>query len=423
MLQECNNLTHVKVSLDYPVLAAFFLNTSVFVDMPLPNQAVYVNDSANNNQEGTYLNALGTVVDTTQNTINNMTYDQLNALPITDFDTNGLLANETRILFADNIHIDYMPIMGLSEYINDFTIDNMNKTMTLFHRWVELSGLETMHRGIIFDTELQWGANRNYIYSTYWNYTFHQHAMEELGQMIQTCKEWEYSWKTGYTNYSDSNWNTYVFNPRLSFIASATFGMHMDDLWDLDAAQQNLFKVTIIPPSTETQFDFTGMMTYENGPNSLESLYGYCRAGDYYFGNKAVPYLFSNLGDPSTYNNNISEYMAQITQKFQLVKNYGYSFMGIWALTYFFCDPSQGSNGCNGLYNLLSAYNDTNAIYNMCVALNNTNPAPVTFSANAYNFAYAHPALVLLDAYLISPQVYSGWPIAEATRIRGDTFI
>ena len=76
-------------------MAAFFLNTSVFVDMPLPNQAVYVNDSANNNQEGTYLNALGTVVDTTQNTINNMTYDQLNALPITDFDTNGLLANET----------------------------------------------------------------------------------------------------------------------------------------------------------------------------------------------------------------------------------------------------------------------------------------------------------------------------------------
>ena len=46
-----------------------------------------------------------------------------------------------------------MPIMGLSEYINDFTINNMNKTMTLFHQWVELSGLETMHRGIIFDTE------------------------------------------------------------------------------------------------------------------------------------------------------------------------------------------------------------------------------------------------------------------------------
>jgi hypothetical protein len=432
IMVRSNALPGLNVSFEMPILEQLILNTTALFNLTEPKREDYVrgNYTAYNGNWSEYKtdmdrygkewNQYGRDVN---KAVANLTYEQIAAIPDEYFIVDGLIANQTRLFYNNGLAVDYMPLVEAEVYINDYTAVRFNKTLMLMKRFIELAGLQQKHRGIIIDTERMWGQDDKTI-ADYYNYELHEIGLKQLGSIVRQVKRWEYEWKNGtalYGEFTAAKWKTNMVDAKKTYVGSATFGLHIDDLWDKDDAQQNLFKISIVTAKEDEQFDFIGIMTYETGPNSDHAVYGYCRAGEYFFGKANVPYIYSgtdnfeNIKDPY-------EYIDGIMRKFIIARNYGYSVTGIWGLTHMYCHAASGFNQswCGGLYDVLSVFGLQEEIYNMMVNL--TKPSDVTIKVDGYNFAIVHSGVTFLDAYLITKTRYGDWPINNNPRIRPNEF-
>ncbi|MHA1697957.1 MAG: hypothetical protein ACTSWN_03860 [Promethearchaeota archaeon] len=409
ILKQCNDLPNINVSLTIPILEDMMIsnslndtNTTRDDDRPFRGDYTDIDE---------YEEDLRAYERTVIQLVENTDYEDLDDLV---YLTTSLAVNESKKFHENGIAIDFMPLLSKAEYymyINDKTIDRFNKTITIFKNWIEKSGLQTAHRGIIIDTERDWGNDLETILD-WWNYSPHKDGIIKLGKLIDMCKSWEFEWKNGNGTYNAENYQRLV-DERKTFVAGATFGLHVDDLFDFDDAQQNLFKISILPPKDSPQFDFIGIMTYETGMNSEHAVYDYCRAGDYFFGERNVPYIYSGIDNVEEQENSPYEYFNEILRKFRICQNYGYDVVGIWALISEYCFET---GWCGGLYDFFDRIGKPELIFELCKALNT--PADVSFVWSGYNFSWVHGLATLLDVYLVTKIRYGGYPINGYNRIR-----
>jgi hypothetical protein len=431
ILVQANNLPNMNASFEMPILENLIVNGTKFIGREVPKMEEYLrgNDEYTTKAEHEadvkkWEEAWKTFSKDLREKIDTMTYEEIYALGIEYFDQNGLIVNQTRKFAQAGLAIDYMPLLEHGEiYINDYTVDRINKTLTLMKMFIEYNNLEQDHRGLIIDTERMWGNDAEII-ADWYDYGLHEEGLKKLGIMVKMMKEWEWEWKglkAQHGDYSAAKWKDHALKPRITYVGSATFGIHLDDLWDGDSAQQNFFKISILTATEDEQFDFIGIMTYETGENSEHAVYGYCKAGDFFFGEANVPYIYSGMERYQDWKGKPEEYMNTITRKFRIAINYGYTTVGIWGLTHMYCFSGAGEGWCGGLYDFLKAHNRVDLILKMFQDLSVVEP--ITFTCKGFNFAFVHPALTMLDAYLVTPQRYSGeWPINDNPRIRPELF-
>ncbi len=447
LLDACNALPGINISLEMPIVETFIMNGTRFLGRPVPERNEYVSSFsaylANYSVEEArsryradmqrYNDAIYGYAHDLRLVFDNMTYEELDALQASDFALEGLIANQTRELAALGIAVDYMPLLEFEIYVNDYTIQRINKTLVLFKKFVELGNLQTAHRGLIVDTEFLWGKNQLELIPEFYNFPLHDAGLVNLGKMVRMAKEWEWEWKGGkaaHGDFTEAKWRQHMVDAKVSYVGSATFGMHLDDLWDHDDAQQNFFKISIVTAKEDSQFDMIGIMTYEKGRNSEEAVYSYCKGGDYFFGESNVPYIYSGIDNIRDYQNgtvngtityDTKRYVNEITRKFLIARNYGYKQMGIWAFTHMYCYSEIDEGWCGGFYDFLRDCGDPWDLYRMCQNISTYNES-ITFTCDAMNFAFAHPGLTFLDAYLIGNFRYGAWPINNNERIRPDDF-
>ena len=231
------------------------------------------------------------------------------------------IINETTKLSDAGITWDFMPLLPLDQdgdpdtedygydglYINDITIDRYLGTVEIFKWWVEENNLTDDFRVICIDTELYW-AYRNELYFEWWEaYYKHDEGAEKLEKAIEGMKDVKGD------------------HP----VVAATFGMHLDDFVDFDDAQLQMVQMSAFPP---WNWDGVGVMIYETGFGSDYSIYSSCNAMRYYFDDAAIPYIISAEGDPKDPQ---EEDLDRIENKFKIIKNMGFEYTGVWALTDF----------------------------------------------------------------------------------------
>jgi len=336
-------------------------------------------------------------------------FETIEATPIDEIDTlhyvmNGIANDYVETLNASGIAVDFMPLLPKEVYymyINDLTIHAFNKTYQIAKRFMELNNLTQMFRGLVVDTERDY-SDFGPVVAQYWNPTLHQSGRENLTQIVQEMKMDQLRWKTNgtVTTWDPQLYQEYI-NNRSLHVSCSTFQYHLDDFIDADDEQQHFYEISVIPPNS---WDKIGVMTYDKGENSEHNFYGYCRAIDYFFGTNGVPYLYSEDTKENIFN------------KFRIAQNYGYEFIGLWALTSEICfaDWETAGTWCGGLcdrfgWGVLTELTD--------FLLQNEDISFVFDGREWIKWTYMH-LLQLVDIYLIGPPVYSTWPLANATRIR-----
>jgi hypothetical protein len=336
-------------------------------------------------------------------------FETIEATPIDQIDTlhyvmDGIANDYVETLNASGIAVDFMPLLPKEKYymyINDLTIDAFNKSYQIAKRFIELNNLTQLFRGLVIDTERDYGDFMNVV-SNYWNPNLHESGREKLTQIVQGMKMDQLHWKS---NGTVTTWDAQLYqeyvNNKSVHVSCSTFQYHLDDFIDADDEQQHFYEISIIPPFG---WDKIGVMTYDKGENSEHNFFGYCRAIDYFFGTNGVPYLYSEDSKENIFN------------KFRIAQNYGYEFIGLWALTSEICFADWETEGtwCGGLcdrygWGVLTELTDF---------LLQDADISFTFSGKDwYKWTYMH-LLQLVDLYLIGPPVYATWPLANATRIR-----
>lgn len=341
-------------------------------------------------------------------TLEDTPIDEVDQLTYVD---DGMVEQFCRNLTAAGIDVDFMPLLPKEKYfmyINDATIQRFLKTYAICREFINRTGLGTLHRGIVIDTERDY-SNFDQVVANWWNEGLHARGRELLTDLVEDIKRDEYHWKTG-TSLAEINqmsaaefdaaWAVLVDN-MTTHVSCATFQYHLDDFVDLDDEQQHFYEISILPPTT---WDAVGVMTYDQGVNSEHNFYGYCRAIDYFFGDRGVPYLYSEDSE------------ANILRKFQIAQNYGFEFVGMWALTSEYCyyQWNETNEWCGGFCDRFG----WDALVRLADVLETPTTVEFEFDGSQwYKWTYMH-ALQLVDLYLVGPPVYEGWPIEGATRIR-----
>jgi len=324
---------------------------------------------------------------------------------------NGLIENFTKNLTAAGIEVDFMPLLPKEVYfmyINDITIQSFYKYWAISKEYINRTGLGKLHRGIIIDTERDY-SKFDQVLARWFDSSFHKKGTELLDQLLDEIRRDEVYWKMNYT-YEEvkamsisevrEKFQALVDN-KTTHLSCATFQYHLDDFIDFDDKQQNLYEISVIPPLS---WDYVGVMTYDKGINSEHNFYGYCRAIDRFFGERGVPYLYSE------------DSKQNIINKFRIAQNYGYSFIGMWALTSEYCYENWNVTGdwCGGFCDRFG----WNALAELADAL--SNPEPIVFQfdgKNWYIWTWMH-LLQLIDLYLIGPAVLPQFPLHGAKHIR-----
>ncbi len=338
----------------------------------------------------------------------NNTFEEVENIPIEDVDQldyveDGLLEEFSENLTASGIPVDYMPLLPKEKYYmypNDANINRFEKTYAIMKEFISQRNLETKHRGIVVDTERDY-SNFEESLALFWDEEVHRNGRETLINLVNQMKKDQFYWKTNKTVFDQEEYDKLVEN-KTTFVADATFQYHLDDFIDWDDEQQHFYEISIVPP---TNWDVMGVMTYDKEENSEHNFYGYCRAIDYFFGEKGVPYLYSEDSQES------------IIKKFRIAQNYGFPFVGIWAATSECCEQKwieTGEGWCGGYAERFG----WKALYDLCVELDNPEKVSFTFEGEHWaKWTYMH-ALQLVDLYLVGRKVYSGWPLNDEPRIR-----
>ncbi len=436
IMEEGNNLEHINISLTAGFLEEFVLNTTLligeeFIPMgdfikPIDEYDNFEEYSQDTDEYEEYWNNFTKKV---REAVADLSYEELltnDSLYLTE---DCLILDELRAYDAYGIAVDLMPLVEREVYINDYTIERINKTLTVMKKFVDINNVP--HRGIVMDTERMWGQDDETLLD-YYDREIHRKGIVELGKAIRDLKEYEWKKKgldSLYGEFTEGKWQEHAVSERVTMVAGATFGLHVHDLWDKDDAQQNLFKISILAEeaadnSEISQLDLVGIMTYENQENSEHAVYGYCKAGDYFFGNRSVPYIYSGLDNCENYIGNEEDYINNLYRKFKIAQNYGYDTVGIWAFTNIYCFAEWGEGWCGGLYDFLQQTNRTELLGQMLNDLNNNWDQNITVTYDAGNYAMVTYAINLLDLYLPGDRVYNDWPINQeyTSRVRPEQF-
>jgi hypothetical protein len=438
ILEDCNNLEYINISVVAGFLEEFVLNTTLLIGREFKEQGEFIKPYEYYNGDW---DAYIADVDAFEKYWNEFTRDVRAAVEALDDEelltndslylTSGLYYDQILAFANHGIAVDLMPLVEREVYINDYTMERINKTFIVMKRWLSINNLP--HRGIVIDTERMWGQDDQTIMD-YHKRQLHDQAIAKLGRMIKDLKMFEWVDKglqAAHGDYTREKWQEFAVKTKKTMVASATFGLHVHDLFDRDDAQQNLYKITILPENVQNnddmaEFDFVGIMTYETGDNSEHAVYGYCKAGDYFFGERNVPYIFSGIYNLSEYWNRPEVYMENLLRKFQIMRNYGYTTVGMWALTNIHCYTDWKKDWCGGMYDFTRVFGTNGAwdIFEMCQRLQNTWNDSITFTCDSGNFALVTAAVSLLDMYLTGKTRYDTWPIEHElnTRIRPDLF-
>jgi hypothetical protein len=436
ILDQIHAMPYINVSVVAGFLEEFVLNTTLLIGREFIEQGEFIKSKAYYNDSWELYE---TDVKKFESFWNNFTRDvraAVDSLTIEELMTNdrlyatsGLYYDQLFAFASHNIAVDLMPLVEREVYINDYTIDRINKTITIMKRWLSINNIP--HRGIVVDTERMWGKDDETLMDFY-KKGFHDDAVKKLGYMIKDLKVFEWQDKgldKIYGPYTKENWTEYAVKSRKTMVASATFGLHVHDLFDGDDAQQNLFKISILPENVKdnpdmAEFDYVGIMTYETGDNSEHAVYGYCKAGDYFFGERNVPYIYSGMDRMEEFVNQPEVYLENLYRKFKIMQNYGYETIGIWALTNIHCFSEWEKGWCGGLYDFTRVFGGAQQMVDMFQRLNDNWNDTIYFNCTGSNFALTTVAVSLLDVYLPGKIRYTSWPIEKEfnQRVRPELF-
>lgn len=301
---------------------------------------------------------------------------------------NSSFADILKALYANNITFDLMPIVdssqfGLSdEYIHDESIHKFGKIYSEMRDWLHDEGIINkntgfkMYRALVVDLERtqQISGSINGLIMGYMSGP----ARHVLGsnELLRLMNEFK-------ANGED--------------VAGAFFDFHIYDFFDWDDAQQEFFKISIVPP---TDWEFMASMIYQSGPGSNMSVLGYANQMNYHFGDRAVPYIVTMNSD-----------YADILTRFRILKNTGFSKVGAWAMHELFFNGSLF--GVNRAHKDASGNNDTwNATRFIQLHHDLAQDVDVSFQFTGFHSENTYYQLtLLLDAWLVRRPVYLSWPI------------
>nr|MDO8116534.1 hypothetical protein [Candidatus Sigynarchaeota archaeon] len=226
---------------------------------------------------------------------------------------NSSIADIMKTLYYNDITFDIMPIVdssqfGLSdEYIHDGSISRYRKIYKEMRDWLLDEGIidpgnvsmpnERMYRALVVDLERTQQISGS-ISGLAMNYMGgpdpHVLGSNELIDLMNEFK------RNG------------------ERVAGAFFDFHIFDFVDMDDAQQEFFKISIVPPF---DWEYMASMVYQTGPGSNLSVLAYANDMNYHFGDKSVPYVV-------TYDSDYSDILA----RFRILKNKGFPKVGAWAM-------------------------------------------------------------------------------------------
>jgi len=306
---------------------------------------------------------------------------------------NSTVAGYLNQLYAEGIIFDIMPIVdssqyGLSdEYIYDGDIDRFGRIYNEMREWMNASGVIHYHgngpnewqkyRGLIVDLERTQQISGS-ISSLVMNYMGgpdpHVLGSNALSDLLNRFR---------------SNNETYV--------AGAFFDFHIFDFVDMDDAQQEFFKISIVPPFN---WDYIAGMIYQTGPGSNLSVLAYCNDMNYHFGDHGVPYAVTTDSD-----------YEDILARLRIMKNTGFDHVGAWAMHELFFNgtnfgvdrPHRAANGSADPWTperFIQLHQDL------------ANDTDVTFTFDEFQSTNTYMELtLLLDIWLVRRAIYTSWPI------------
>jgi len=305
---------------------------------------------------------------------------------------NSSISNIMKTLYAKNITFDVMPIVdssqfGLSdEYIHDGSIGRYRKIYYEMREWLLSEGVidpgnvsmpnGRMYRALVVDLERTQQISGS-ISGLVMNYIGgpdpHVLGSNDLIALMQEFK-----------NNGEK-------------VAGAFFDFHIFDFMDMDDAQQEFFKISIVPPF---DWEYMATMVYQTGSGSNLSVLAYANEMNYHFGNKGVPYVV-------TYDSDYED----ILTRFRILKNKGFPKVGAWAMHELFFN---GSNfGINRPHKDASGSADTwNTTRFIQLHEDLKDNDDVTFTFDQFQETNKYYMLAfLLDAWLVRRPVYTSWPI------------
>lgn len=269
---------------------------------------------------------------------------------------NAFAYEQVRRVLARGIPVNLMPLVPKEPdyfYINDFTVAQFNQTWGRLRAWLEAYNLTTNITSVIVDLE--------------------PNIRDVTAIVRRNFEPWEHRAACQRLEAIVTDMQAY-FHPRGTRVIGATFGYLIDDFIDGDDSVLRLLAQATWPP---TNWDALGFMCYERGGAGHYSIYAQAQAIDHYFGDAGVPYLISK------------QPYADVLTEFQILRNVGFNYTGIWALQDFLARETE--RGRNATASLLALHEALNV------------PSDVTFQLRDAESGYIHAGILLLDLILWDP--------------------
>ncbi|MEX2755832.1 MAG: hypothetical protein Q6365_010565 [Candidatus Sigynarchaeota archaeon] len=350
------------------------------------------------------------IINLIQTINNNSAYYHINisiTVPVVREIFNASVINIMKTLYAKNITFDLMPIVDSSqfglgdEYIHDGSISRYRKIYQEMREWLIDEGVVDpgnvsmpngrMYRALVVDLERTQqisgsisGLVMNYIGGP------DPHVLGS-NELIALMNE---------------------FKRNGEKVAGAFFDFHIFDFMDMDDAQQEFFKISIVPPF---DWEYIATMVYQTGPGSNLSVLAYANDMNYHFGNKGVPYVV-------TYDSDYED----ILTRFRILKNKGFPKVGAWAMHELFFNGTSNkpgdpdfNNTDYDLFGIDRPHRNTKGerdTWNISrfIQLHDDLKGndDVTFVFDQFQETNKYMMLAfLLDAWLVRRPIYTSWPI------------
>ncbi len=198
------------------------------------------------------------------------------------------------------------------------------------------------------------------------------------------------------------------------FIAGAFFDVHIFDFVDMDDAQQEFFKISIVPPF---DWDYMAAMVYQSGVGSNLSVLAYANDMNYHFGDHGVPYVITMNSD-----------YEDILARFRILKNSGFTRVGAWAMHELFFNGTKNDTD-HDLFNVDRPHYDSNKTadtwtYERFIQLHEDLGQDVDVSFEFTQFSpenMYYMMTLLLDIWLVRRAIYTSWPVM-GTRLPNPQF-
>ncbi|MBN2153503.1 MAG: hypothetical protein JW839_18760 [Candidatus Lokiarchaeota archaeon] len=310
-------------------------------------------------------------------------------------------------LTSASITWDIMPVIensvfgSVDEYLWDGNIDRFRRFYDDMREWLRSEGiinyvgdgpnLSQDYRGLVLDLERTQqisGSITNLVMEYMDGPESHVLASNNMVDFLAYCRSKE------------------------NFIAGAFFDFHIFDFVDMDDAQQEFFKISIVPP---TDWDHIASMVYQTGPGSNLSVLAYANDMNYHFGDRGVPYVVTMNSD-----------YEDILTRFRIMKNTGFPRVGAWAMHELFFngtsndpDDPEFNNTDHDLFNVDRPHRATNGsrdtwTFQKFIQLHEDlgQDVDVTFTFDQLQSENLYYQLaLLLDIWLVRRPIYTSWPI------------